>query len=290
MAETPGIMTANEHIAAVYREVAKHLSVRPRFYHVGRSSTSGTIKRKLREHRVKRLWYISRLPRLSDESWVELRNLGNIDRRYIFFVSRSYPLEAIGEGMHAAGADNPTKVLFKPESEEVPLLRRLLSILPAGQKEAILDAFWVGDTLEVINPSLARLRIPVEKLAGLRGKTRERLHRFEIDESGSYIHWPDPDVYYDWEHLTWALDPSLELRTPGRSREFYKRYGTAVRRLREAHGLNQGDIHGLGERQVRRIEEGESRLMVNSLRKLAAAHGLSQADYVSELNKAWQPD
>lgn len=40
--------------------------------------------------------------------------------------------------------------------------------------------------------------------------------------------------------------------------------------MRERRGLTQGDIPGLSERQVRRLENEESRLTLAAARKLAA--------------------
>lgn len=69
------------------------------------------------------------------------------------------------------------------------------------------------------------------------------------------------------------------------SREEAARYAGAIRTLREERGLTQADIAGLTERQVRRVEQGESTPRTQTLRKLAAAHGLSLDGYLKELAK-----
>jgi transcriptional regulator with XRE-family HTH domain len=56
-----------------------------------------------------------------------------------------------------------------------------------------------------------------------------------------------------------------------------------MRAVREEHGLRQGDIPGLSERQVRRLEQGHAFPQAKTVEKLAAAHGLSVADYLKEL-------
>ncbi len=235
-------------------------------------------------------WYIFQVKDRVPDPVSRLRKMPNVEKRYILFVPPHYPVEAVGGDLSSLGVDNPRKVLLKLEGNEACLLQRLFGIVARGRKDAILDAFWDGGALEVVNARLERLCVPVEQIPGLAGQSEKELRKFEIDPQGSAIYWPKPDVHYDWKHLTWTVDPSLELRETGKSPDFYKRYGKAVRAVREAQGRRQSDIPGLSARQVRRIEEGESRLMVNSLSKLAAAHGLTKAEYVRELNRVWSPE
>jgi alkylresorcinol/alkylpyrone synthase len=55
--------------------------------------------------------------------------------------------------------------------------------------------------------------------------------------------------------------------------------------LLASHGLKQTDIKGLSERQVRRLEEGDTLPHSSTLTKLAASHGMSINDYMGELAK-----
>lgn len=48
---------------------------------------------------------------------------------------------------------------------------------------------------------------------------------------------------------------------------------------REERGLTQSDIDGLTSRQVRRLEEGDTIPQIETLRRLAAAHGMTVDDY-----------
>ena len=54
--------------------------------------------------------------------------------------------------------------------------------------------------------------------------------------------------------------------------------------LAQAIEVKQSDIKGLSERQVRRIEKGEGTTF-ESLRRLAAAHGLDLKKYLDEVAK-----
>lgn len=60
------------------------------------------------------------------------------------------------------------------------------------------------------------------------------------------------------------------------------RFGEAVAAFRKQCGLKQADIHGLSERQVRRIEKGE-RTKVDTLGILARSHGLSLKAYLDKI-------
>jgi transcriptional regulator with XRE-family HTH domain len=107
------------------------------------------------------------------------------------------------------------------------------------------------------------------------------LRNFRIDADGSFIHWPIPDVHLGWNRVLQAADP-LELhKAQQRSADFNRRYGAAIRKYREEAGIPQAKVEGITERQLRRIEQGESRVTLNALRALAKAHGL-------DVNTSWR--
>jgi transcriptional regulator with XRE-family HTH domain len=60
----------------------------------------------------------------------------------------------------------------------------------------------------------------------------------------------------------------------------------AIRRVREAAGILQSKMEGLTDRQLRRIEQGESRATSAAITALAAAHGLDANAYMERLAKA----
>jgi ribosome-binding protein aMBF1 (putative translation factor) len=111
------------------------------------------------------------------------------------------------------------------------------------------------------------------------------LPNFELSESGSALHWDAGDVDLNLDGILYYVDPKVRREQDKASREEASRYAGAIRALREEHRLTQGDITGLTERQVRRVEQGESTPRSETLRKLAAAHGLSLDQYLKELAK-----
>ena len=81
-------------------------------------------------------------------------------------------------------------------------------------------------------------------------------------------------------------DETALLRAKQRSNEFNRRYGEAIKKLRELHPLTQMNIEdktGLTDRHLRRIEKGETRATSKALEQLAEAHGMSMTDYMNKL-------
>lgn len=62
-----------------------------------------------------------------------------------------------------------------------------------------------------------------------------------------------------------------------------KKYGQAIRELRESCDLNQDEI-GLSDKQIRRFENGESRPTLSALKKMAHKHSMSIEDYLNKLS------
>lgn len=169
-------------------------------------------------------------------------------------------------------------------------LARLIAALDAPDSDrAILDAWLEGGNLVVLSPAFERLRVPLARLPGLRGATRAQLGAFELDEYGDFLYWPSHDVHIGWCELLQVVDPKARLRAEQKSVDFNRRYGDAIRRLREASGLAQAAVRGLSERTVRRIEQGKTRATVRALTKLAEAHRLSANEYMQRLAQALAP-
>lgn len=168
--------------------------------------------------------------------------------------------------------------------EKEYLSRFLQTLSVADAETAILDAWWEGDTLVVISPKFDRLRVPLSSLPKkLQSCSKTKRSNFEVDEFGDFLYWPDPDVHMGWSQFEQAVNPQARLRARQESTEFNKRYGGAIRGLREEKGLRQSGIKGLDERTIRRIEQGRTRATANAIAKLAKAHGLAPNDYMSEV-------
>lgn len=157
---------------------------------------------------------------------------------------------------------------------------------PDGTRGSIIDAYLAGDSLFVRGPKHRMLHVPVDSIRALKGQPRSVLTNFEIDPDGSFIFWPDLDVHLGWDQFLQAVDPEELRKAQQRTEGYNRRYGAAVRKVREEAGLSQSKIEGLTERQVRRIEQGECRATRAALAALAKAHELDTNAYMERLAKA----
>lgn len=151
---------------------------------------------------------------------------------------------------------------------------------------SIIDAYLADDSLFVRGPGHRMLHVPLSSLPALRGKSRDVLRNFVLDPDGSFVHWPEIDVHLGWGQFLQAVDPGELRRAQQRSKGYNQRYGAAIRRVREEAGLPQSRIGGLTDRQLRRIEQGESRATSAALATLAVAHGLDTNTYLERLAQA----
>lgn len=166
-------------------------------------------------------------------------------------------------------------------------LLRLGSIMgPRRQPDGILDAWWEADSFAVLSSGLRRLSVPLRKLKrlhALRSATRHALEEFEIDSDGVYVYWPSADVHMTWESFEQLVDTRALLRAKLQGKGWDRRYGRAIRALRNERKLRQSDIPGMDQRHVRRLELGHQRATLKALEKLAQAHGLSVEKYMDAL-------
>ena len=155
-----------------------------------------------------------------------------------------------------------------------------------GTRGSIIDAYLAGDSIFVRGPKHRMLHVPMSSIRALSGQPRDVLRNFVIDPDGSFVHWPDIDVHLGWNQFLQAVDPDELRKAQQRTEGYNKRYGAAIRKLREDAGLLQSKIEGLTERQLRRIEQGECRATRTALATLANAHGLDMNSYLERLAKA----
>jgi hypothetical protein len=130
-----------------------------------------------------------------------------------------------------------------------------------------------------------RFEIPVAEIPVLAGMLAVDLARFELSASGSRVRWPHADVDINLETIREHADPEVRRKHETRARLEAARYAGAIRHFREERGLKQSDIEGLTDRQVRRLEEGDTVPQIDTLRRLATAHGMTIDDYLHELAK-----
>jgi hypothetical protein len=152
-----------------------------------------------------------------------------------------------------------------------------------AEKDLIASASLEDDTLYVWSCEPRLYRCSVEDIPALARLTKRQLRNFEVSSSGSRLHWPDGDVDINLDAVRARVDPEYRKEAADAYRQEASRYTAAIKAVREKYGLRQGDIEGLSERQVRRLEQGQTFPQANTVEKLAAAHGLSVADYLKEL-------
>ena len=166
--------------------------------------------------------------------------------------------------------------------EQSRLISRLLEGLASNSDDRILDACVEGDRLVVISPRFERLEVPISELPKLKDDPADAAD-FDVDPDGSFLYWPKHDVHLGWSQFEQIVKPAAKRRAEKRSRQFTKRYGKAVRELRESQRLTQGQIPGLSDRTVRRIEKGMALPTSKAVSKLAKAHKMQPNEYLAQV-------
>jgi hypothetical protein len=200
--------------------------------------------------------------------------------RRLVFQDEGLPVEGLPPRLRNVWG-GPLHVAHETGRARESLIARAVTGFVRSAPERILDA-WVEDgRLRLVSTAFEWLTVPFERLVQYVPRKQDR---FEIDEDGSFLYWPDFDVHMGWTQLLQLVKPEAGLAAKQRSADFNARYGEAIRAFREQSRLRQRDIAGLDPRQVRRIEQG-ARATPSALRKLAKAHGMDLADYLGEVAK-----
>ena len=161
--------------------------------------------------------------------------------------------------------------------------RRVLSAWTQNaQEELIAKASVSKDRLFVLSCAVQPYEVAFDSMPSLKRIPVAERGSFVVDEDGSYIHWPRPDIHLDLDAIRAAIDPEARARAEAARALHDSRYGAAIAKLRLRMGLKQSEINGLSERQVRRIEKGEG-TTYEALRRLAVAHRMDLESYLREL-------
>jgi hypothetical protein len=232
------------------------------------------------------LFLVTSLDELGDPRVRWLRGPRGREKKCLIFTG-GLPIEAVVARTARLNVRSPRNIHLADVQEhdaKLELVKRLLtSIAISPDAPSIVDAWWEGDYLVILRPSFERLSIPARAIPGVRDASQHERENFEIQQDGAYVYWPDLDVHMSWDAFAQAVDPNARLKAQQRDKEFNVLYGKAIRLLRKEHGLNQSDIVGLNERHVGRIEKGECRATLSSLKKLATTHRMSVSEYMSKL-------
>lgn len=169
---------------------------------------------------------------------------------------------------------------------DLKALRRLVRARLAGAEDKLIASALVEDgKLVVWSCEPKRYSVAVAEIPALAKVSAKHLTAFELNDSGSRLRWDKADVDLDLDAIRYYADPTAKKEQDEARRHEAARYAEAIRAYREERGLKQTDIEGLTERQVRRVEQGENVPRSATLKKLAAAHGVSLDQYLRELAK-----
>ncbi|MBD2188288.1 helix-turn-helix domain-containing protein [Pseudanabaena mucicola] len=149
-----------------------------------------------------------------------------------------------------------------------------------AQEQLIADATVIGEQLLILSCAMEKLEVPFESLPALKCISANDRSSFTIDDDGSCLYWEDADIHLDLEALRCANDPEWKRKFESLKTEHNQVFGRAIANLRKQHKLRQSDIIGLSDRQVRRIEQGETSTKVDTLRLFAKAHGMDLDAYL----------
>ena len=150
--------------------------------------------------------------------------------------------------------------------------------------EGVIDAYVVGSTLTVFMGDLTIRDFPIDQVPSIRSLAAEQLSQLEVDIDGSFLTWRNTDIHLGPSQLLQAVDPS-QLAEIEIERFRSENTALALKHMREQRGLRQADIVGLGERQVSRLENAESRLTAGAAESFARSFDLSIPDFLDELGR-----
>jgi hypothetical protein len=211
---------------------------------------------------------------------------------HLLFTEPTTHPDQVAQWMRTTNIRSESRLhVVKVDDLEAPQVSELLGRVcsafgPESSRGSIVDAYLGGDVLFVRGPKHRMLHVPVASIPALRNQPRNVLRNFRIDPDGSFVHWPDLDVHLGWNQFLQAVVPAELHKAQQRSADFNRRYGAAIRKIREEAGIPQAKVEGITERQLRRIEQGECRATVNALRDLAKAHGLDVNAYMEKVANA----
>ena len=168
-------------------------------------------------------------------------------------------------------------------ADAASLKRILLAMARGAETKLIATAALDGDELVVWSCEPREFRCRVSEIPVLKDLSTSRLKKLSVSTSGSRLRWPDEDIDLNVEAFRELADPAVLEENRARFRRQARNYADAIKTLRKSKGLKQGEIAGLSERQVRRLESGEVYPHSSTLEKLAVAHDVSPSEYVRQL-------
>jgi hypothetical protein len=224
----------------------------------------------------------------------------------LFVIAAATELGLVAELVHEANSIHRLRALFVRADIDVswflPMLERaklrtlrnmivhsspglpervLRAWANGGQDHLIADAAVVADRLLLRSCTLERYEIGFGEVSALAELPLATRSDFTLDPDGSFLHWEQGDIHIGLETLRYASDPAFRVQTDLRRFAFDRRFGEAVASLRADRGLRRSDIAGVSAREVARIESGNVFPRLETVGRLASAHGLDITAYLS---------
>ena len=164
------------------------------------------------------------------------------------------------------------------------LPRRVVEAWRVGAQDDLLaDVTVSNETLFALTCAMDRIEVPMASIPALKRLSPAQRQHFEVAADGNYVYWPDGDVHLDVDALRVVVDPGHRATAMVEHARHLLDLGQRVRAVRVAHGVRKASVNGVSDRQLRRIESGEFFPRVETLTKLAEAHGLGLSDYLNEI-------
>lgn len=241
---------------------------------------------KFATHRPQSTLVVSRLSDVTKKV-LEIASAGAATKQLVFL--EGLPVQAMASRLMPLNIRNPERIHIaasRDQSAIEELIYRLVSGLTEKDgSHPIVDAWIENEQLVLLSPAFARLDVPLAKLARFIGTDKTKTAAFEIDADGRYLYWPHADVHLGWTHIQQIIDPASLITAARKTSEYNRRYGAAIRAIRESYGLKQAAVQGITERQLRRVEQGQQSASRGTLEALANAHALSLEEYLERLAK-----
>ena len=206
-----------------------------------------------------------------------------VDSGTQFLVVLDIPEQATLRLATALRLRKPDRRLQVSRDEGV-VKRLVIALSRTAPWEGILDAYLLGESLVVVLGDMSAREFPVRLIPKVSRMEPAAVCRFEIDSSGSFLHWPESDLHLGPSQLLQAVDP-MYLADIEIERYEMEKISLVIRDMRKEYVLKQTEIEGLSDRHVRRLENEEIRLTVDAAEKLARSFGMTLSEFLDGLSQ-----
>jgi DNA-binding XRE family transcriptional regulator len=203
----------------------------------------------------------------------------------VLFIREDVPSEWLPQMLARADLRMVRNILVHSQTDWATPFRVIRAWRVGGQHDLIARADVIVDSLLVLNCALQAFEVPFNKIPALKNIPKAERANFRISDSGSYIHWDAGDIHLDIDDIRYVVDAHWQKKCDLERVTHNKNFGRAIAAVRKKHKLGQAEIHGVSERQLRRIEKEGARPSVKTLSTLATAHNMETNDYLNELAK-----